>query len=93
MRQRAGQASCPLRTRRRWNGAGRPEQNLPDGDQLQQSAAEIQRALYVALEKTERALEKLEDAMKHAEENAPALEDARQAALSAARSCGGWPLT
>ena len=59
--------------------------NLPDGDQLQQSAAEIQRALYVALEKTERALEKLEDAMKHAEENAPALEDARQAALSAAK--------
>ena len=59
--------------------------NLPDGDQLQQSAAEIQRALYVALEKTERALEKLEDAMKHAEENAPALEDAQQAALSAAK--------
>ena len=59
--------------------------NLPDGDQLQQSAAEIQRALYVALEKTERALEKLEAAMKHAEENAPALEDARQAALSAAK--------
>ena len=59
--------------------------SLPDGDQLQQSAAEIQRALYVTLEKTERALEKLEDAMKHAEENAPALEDARQAALSAAK--------
>ena len=59
--------------------------SLPDGDRLQQSAAEIQRALYVALEKAERALEKLEDAMADAAENAPALEDAQQAALSAAK--------
>ncbi len=32
--------------------------SLPDSGQLQQSAAEIQRALYVAAEKAERALEK-----------------------------------
>ena len=41
--------------------------SLPDSGQLQQSAAEIQRALYVAAEKAERALEKLESAI----ENAP----------------------
>ena len=55
--------------------------SLPDSGQLQQSAAEIQRALYVAAEKAERALEKLESAI----ENAPELESAQQAALDAAR--------
>ena len=55
--------------------------NLPDSGQLQQSAAEIQRALYVAAEKAERALEKLERAI----ENAPEQESAQQAALDAAR--------
>ena len=55
--------------------------NLPDSGQLQQSAAEIQRALYVAAEKAERALEKLESAI----ENAPEQESAQQAALDAAR--------
>ena len=54
---------------------------LPDSGQLQQSAAEIQRALYVAAEKAERALEKLESAI----ENAPEQESAQQAALDAAR--------
>ena len=55
--------------------------SLPDSGQLQQSAAEIQRALYVAAEKAERALEKLESAI----ENAPEQESAQQAALDAAR--------
>ena len=55
--------------------------SLPDSGQLQQSAAEIQRALYVAAEKAERALEKLERAI----ENAPEQESAQQAALDAAR--------
>ena len=55
--------------------------SLPDSGQLQQSAAEIQRALYVAAEKAERALEKLESAI----ENAPEQKSAQQAALDAAR--------
>ena len=55
--------------------------SLPDSGQLQQSAAEIQRALYVAAEKAERALEKLERAI----ENAPEQESAQQAVLDAAR--------
>ena len=60
---------------------GNMNKSLPDSGQLQQSAAEIQRALYVAAEKAERALEKLERAI----ENAPEQESAQQAALDAAR--------
>ena len=55
--------------------------DLPSGEQIQQTVAEIQRALYVAVEKVERALEKLESAI----ENAPQLEGAQQAALNAAK--------
>ncbi len=55
--------------------------SLPDGDQIQESAAEIQRTLYLLAERTDRVL----DALEKAAESTPEQESARQAALNAAK--------
>ena len=54
--------------------------NLPDGAQLQQTAAEIQMQLNTALARVERALDRLNSAI----ENAPAQEETQQKLLEAA---------
>ena len=54
--------------------------NLPDGSQLQQTAAEIQMQLNTALARVERALDRLNSAI----ENAPELPSAQQKLLDAA---------
>ena len=54
--------------------------DLPDGSQLQQTAAEIQLQVNAALAKVERALDKLQEAI----DNAPELPDAQQQLVDAA---------
>ena len=57
-------------------------QNLPDGSQLQQTAAQLQLQLNAAIARVERALERLEDAIV----NAPEQDSVQQQLLDAAAS-------